>query len=62
LESLLIEEDILNCCNSEFVPKVYGTFSDEEHYYIAMEFAEGGDCYSLIKEDSSRKAAFQKAG
>lgn len=27
-----------------------------------MEFAEGGDCYSLIKEGSKRESLFKKTG
>lgn len=34
---------------SEFVAKLYWTFSSKEYLYLVMEYLNGGDCASLIK-------------
>lgn len=46
---------------SEFVAKLYWTFSSKDYLYLVMEYLNGGDCASLIKvlgglpEDWSKK-------
>ena len=46
---------------SDFVAKLYWTFSSKDYLYLVMEFLNGGDCASLIKvlgglsEDWARK-------
>jgi serine/threonine-protein kinase RIM15 len=46
---------------SDFVAKLYWTFSSKEYLYLVMEYLNGGDCASLIKvlgglpEDWSKK-------
>jgi serine/threonine-protein kinase RIM15 len=46
---------------SDFVAKLYWTFSSKDYLYLVMEYLNGGDCASLIKvlgglpEDWSRK-------
>lgn len=46
---------------SEFVAKLYWTFSSKDYLYLVMEYMNGGDCASLIKvlgglpEDWARK-------
>lgn len=34
---------------SEFVAKLYWTFSSKEYLYLVMEYLNGGDCASLVK-------------
>ncbi|CRK25076.1 hypothetical protein BN1708_018139, partial [Verticillium longisporum] len=34
---------------SEFVAKLYWTFSSKDYLYLVMEYLNGGDCASLIK-------------
>jgi serine/threonine protein kinase len=52
----------MSICSSEFIPEYYHAFSDDNHYYLAMEFAPGGDSYSLIKEDSLKHENFKRMG
>ncbi|KAJ5641306.1 hypothetical protein N7490_005306 [Penicillium lividum] len=46
---------------SDFVAKLYWTFSSKEYLYLVMEYLNGGDCASLVKvlgglpEDWSKK-------
>lgn len=34
---------------SDFVAKLYWTFSNKEHLFLVMEYLNGGDCASLVK-------------
>ena len=34
---------------SDFVAKLYWTFSSKDYLYLVMEYLNGGDCASLIK-------------
>jgi serine/threonine-protein kinase RIM15 len=34
---------------SDFVAKLYWTFSSKEHLFLVMEYLNGGDCASLVK-------------
>ena len=40
----------------------YYAFRDKEYYYLAMEWADGGTVFSLIKPKSERKRIFNKLG
>jgi len=47
-------------CN--FIARSFYTFRDQEYYYIAMEWAQGGDIFSCLKSGTERKAIFENLG
>ncbi|KAK9712428.1 hypothetical protein K7432_007146 [Basidiobolus ranarum] len=49
-EAFFMEErDILALgCSSPWLPKLYASFQDQESLYIVMEYAAGGDLFSLV--------------
>lgn len=61
-DHIKIEKTIMRECGSNFITQLYGSFRDTDHYYLVMELAEGGDVYSLIKNDSPRISRFQQVG
>ena len=61
-KSLRLEEHILETFESKFLARSYGSHSDDDNFYLAMEWAEGGDSYSFIKRSSRRKPLFKQAG
>ena len=62
MKSIRLEKEILERSKSNFIPKLHGAFSDQHYYYMAMEWAEGGDSYSLIKKGSKRLPIYKEAG
>lgn len=40
---------LMNQSDSDFVVKLYYTFSSRDHLYLVMEYLNGGDCASLVK-------------
>lgn len=60
--SIKLEKDILQESNSNFITALHYAFRDDKHLYLVMEWAEGGDAYSLIKEKSNRFKDYKKAG
>ena len=58
--SVLAEVEILKTLDHPNILKVYEYFEDEEHYYIVMEYCEGGDIFDKIERNgkiSERYAA-----
>ena len=47
---------------SNFITTLHFAFRDSKYLYLVMEFASGGDTYTLINEKSSRIRLFQDAG
>jgi len=47
-------------CN--FIARSHYSFRDNNFYYIAMEWAQGGDVFSFIRPSSSRRELFLEAG
>jgi len=47
---------------SNFITSLYYAFRDEKFLYFVMEWAQGGDTYSLICEGSKRVEDFKAAG
>ncbi|KAH9814655.1 RIM15-related serine/threonine-protein kinase [Melampsora americana] len=40
---------LMNQADSDFVVKLYYTFSSRDHLYLVMEYLNGGDCAALVK-------------
>jgi len=55
VNNILLEKRILKDNKCPFISRSHHTFRDNEYYYIAMEWAQGGDVYSFIKPGSLRK-------
>ncbi|KAF9318271.1 hypothetical protein BG003_011581 [Podila horticola] len=55
---LYMEERQVLAINSEWFPKLYAAFQDEVNLYLVMEYAPGGDLYSILdkKQDELNKA------
>ncbi|KAF9302164.1 Serine/threonine-protein kinase MRCK gamma [Mortierella antarctica] len=55
---LYMEERQVLAINSEWFPKLYAAFQDEVNLYLVMEYAPGGDLYSILdkKQDELDKA------
>ncbi|KAI9241633.1 MAG: hypothetical protein BYD32DRAFT_405578 [Podila humilis] len=55
---LYMEERQVLAINSEWFPKLYAAFQDEINLYLVMEYAPGGDLYSILdkKQDELNKA------
>lgn len=53
-----MEERQVLAINSEWFPKLYAAFQDEVNLYLVMEYAPGGDLYSILdkKQDELNKA------
>jgi serine/threonine protein kinase len=47
---------------SNFITSLHCSFKDEHYYYMAMEWAKGGDVYSFINKKSKRFVPFLYAG
>ena len=44
------ERNILAFASNDFVVKMYYSFQSEKNLYMVMEFLNGGDCFSLLRE------------
>ncbi|KAG0085411.1 Serine/threonine-protein kinase MRCK gamma [Podila epicladia] len=55
---LYMEERQVLAINSEWFPKLYAAFQDEVNLYLVMEYAPGGDLYSILdkKQDELNRA------
>ncbi|KAI8452116.1 kinase-like domain-containing protein [Phakopsora pachyrhizi] len=40
---------LMNQSDSDFVVKLFNTFSSRDHLYLVMEYLNGGDCAALVK-------------
>ncbi|KAF5841276.1 kinase-like domain-containing protein, partial [Dunaliella salina] len=49
VESVTNERNILAMANNPFVVRFYYSFTSKENLYIVMEYLNGGDCYSLLR-------------
>ncbi|KFD50184.1 hypothetical protein M513_08929 [Trichuris suis] len=49
LEQVFAERDILTFSDNPFVVSFYGSFETKNHLCLLMEFVEGGDCATLLK-------------
>jgi serine/threonine protein kinase len=61
-ESIRLEKKILEESKCNFITKLYYAFRDDYYLYIVMEWAEGGDTYTLIKSGSPRLKMFKNLG
>jgi len=62
IRSLKLEKKIMRENKNRFIMNLYYTFCDREHLYFVMEYASGGDTYSLINLKSLRFNDFKQAG
>jgi serine/threonine protein kinase len=44
------ERNILAATSNPFIIKMYYTFHSKDNLYIVMEYANGGDCFSLLQK------------
>lgn len=64
-ESLKNELSILRFCDHQNIIKFYEIFQDKEHFHFVMEYCEGGDIVSYVKdngpldEETTRKIIFE---
>ncbi|XP_019753408.1 microtubule-associated serine/threonine-protein kinase 3 isoform X2 [Dendroctonus ponderosae] len=49
VEQVFAERDILSFADNPFVVSMYCSFETKKHLCLVMEYVEGGDCASLIK-------------
>lgn len=61
-ENILNEENNLAKCDCKFIVKIITIFGDAWFIYFVMEFAVGGDAYSLIKNNSPKLDEFKLLG
>ncbi|KRZ37801.1 Microtubule-associated serine/threonine-protein kinase 2, partial [Trichinella pseudospiralis] len=52
LEQVFAERDIMTFSDNPFVVSFYGSFETKTHLCMLMEYVEGGDCASLLKQIS----------
>ena len=62
LKCIQLERNILHDAHSDFISKLHFAFRDDYHLYLALDYAQGGDTYSLFCKHNSRFSAFKKAG
>jgi serine/threonine protein kinase len=61
VDNIKLEKYILKNIQSTFIPKLHSTFQDDHYYYMAMEWAQGGDVFSLLN-NKRRKPLYMFAG
>jgi microtubule-associated serine/threonine kinase len=49
VEQVFVERDILSFTDNPFVVTMYASFETKKHLCLVMEYVEGGDCASLLK-------------
>lgn len=49
VEQVFVERDILSFTDNPFVVSMYASFETRKHLCLVMEYVEGGDCASLLK-------------
>jgi serine/threonine protein kinase len=49
LDHIRNEKHIMRTFKHPFITDLYCIFRDESYYYIVMEWAQGGDLYTIIK-------------
>lgn len=49
VESVKAERDILIYARNPFVIRFFYSFTCRDNLYLVMEYANGGDCYSLLR-------------
>ncbi|XP_070509626.1 microtubule-associated serine/threonine-protein kinase 3 [Chironomus tepperi] len=49
VEQVFVERDILSFTDNPFVVTMYASFETRKHLCLVMEYVEGGDCASLLK-------------
>jgi serine/threonine protein kinase len=62
LENIKCEKSIMKGSRSNFITPLHFVFRDQQCYYIAMEWAQGGDLFSFIDKDGSKLIPFIEAG
>ena len=57
-----VEKNIRKMVRSSFITHIYSCFRDDKFYYYVMEWAKGGDLYTLIQSESVRPQMFRVKG
>ena len=56
------ERDILAMCDNKFLVSLILAFQDSWYLYLVMEYAIGGDTYSLVANDSFKLNLYKSLG
>jgi serine/threonine protein kinase len=62
VDNILLEKKIMKELKCNFIARSHYSFRDNNFYYIAMEWAQGGDVFSFIRPSSPRREKFLEAG
>ena len=49
MRGVRFERDVMRVARNPFVVRLFFSFTSEDSLYLAMEFLNGGDCYSLLR-------------
>ncbi|KAL8184924.1 UNVERIFIED_CONTAM: hypothetical protein K2H54_032518, partial [Gekko kuhli] len=49
-EHVLMEKKVLQESHSPFIVRLYGTFRDNRHVYLLLEFCQGGELWAKLRE------------
>jgi len=55
VEHTIGEKDILFACNSKFVVRLFDYFLDGKNVYLMLEFASGGEMFTVIQRQPNRR-------
>jgi serine/threonine protein kinase len=62
VENIKGERTILKESKSNFITRLHSVFRDEQYYYLTMEWARGGDLFTLIDKNSHNHLPFLRTG
>ncbi|CDS05182.1 hypothetical protein LRAMOSA07711 [Lichtheimia ramosa] len=51
--SFMEERQVLSQANTEWIPSLHAAFQDDDHLYLVMEYAAGGDLFSILDRKES---------
>ena len=55
VEHTIGEKDILFCANSKFIVRLFDYFLDAKNVYLMLEFASGGEMFTVIQRQPNRR-------
>ena len=62
LDNIMMEKKVLLESQSNFIINFDSSFRDQEYYYLVLEWAQGGDLYTIIKKGSPRLNRYLQTG
>jgi len=60
VDHVKMEKDILASVNNPFVVKLFYSFESESNLYLVMEYLNGGDLYSLLRNFGSLEESWAR--